>query len=137
MSDHSLEVPKPLTAKQRRAQQEEAIALEQAQVWEVYKAEYPARFANLLFQYLNLNHEGFNVVKVDNETYVFQRNHTEETLKVTPPDNFSWGFKYSVESVEREFKKLEEERAEAERQRLFRANALSKLTLEERRALGL
>ena len=128
--------PRP-TLKQRREQQQAAQAVERAAEWAEFTAQYPARFANLLFQYLNLTHEGFNVVKVDDETYVFQRNHTEETLKVTPPVNFSWEFKYSVESVEREFKKLEEERAEAERQRLFRANALSKLTLEERRALGL
>ena len=126
-----------LTLKQRREQQQAAEAVERAAEWAEFTAQYPTRFANLLFQYMSLSHEGFDVVKIDNETYEFKRNYLSEVLKVTPPVNFNWEYKYSVESVEQVVKKLEEERAEAERERLFRANALAKLTLEERRALGL
>lgn len=126
-----------LTATQRREQAAALVQAEQAQAWEVFKAEYPVRFANVMYQYMSLSYENFNVKKLDAETYAFSRNHTEETLKVTSPVNFDWEYKYSLETVEREVQRLEEERAEAERERLFRANALAKLTLEERRALGL
>lgn len=126
-----------LTATQRREQAAALVQAEQAQAWEVFKAEYPVRFANLMYQYMSLSYENFNVNRLDAETYTFSRNRTEETLKVTPPVNFDWEYKYSLETVEREVQRLEEERAEAERERLFRANALAKLTLEERRALGL
>ena len=126
-----------LSANQRRELQRAQEQAEQAQAWELFKAEYPVRFTNAMYQYSALSHENFQVNQLDAETYEFTRNYTKEVLKVTPPVNFDWEYKYSLETVEREVVKLEEERAEAERRRLLRTNALSKLTAEERQALGL
>ncbi len=124
------------SAAERRAREANERAEREARVWVEFTAAYPKRFAALLFSYMELNYAEFRVTKLDEETYEFERKYTAAQLKVTPPANYNWEVLNDMERAEEELRDYAEERAEEARRAQVRANALMKLTAEERELLN-
>lgn len=124
------------TAAEKRVRLEQERAERDARVWAEFTATYPVRFANVLFKYMELHYDRFYVKKLDDETYQFERDYTDETLKVTPPANYDWEYFNALDSVETAVREYYEEKQEAERKYAVRRAALAKLTAEEKELLG-
>lgn len=128
-------------AKETKAEAAARQELEAEVSYQKFVREYPARFAAVLYEYMDLHYVGFRVKKLDEETYSFNRDSdnrwSERELKVTPPANRNWESVSALEDVERELKNYAEEQAEERRKATVRQAALSKLNAEERELLGL
>ena len=100
---------------------------------------YPARFAALLFDYMNLEYAGFRVKRLDAETYLFTGCLAWSTteLKVSPPANRNWEVVSALEETENYVDMFAQEQEEAARKHEAKKAALNKLTKEERELLGL
>lgn len=125
------------TAAEKRARMEQERAERDARVWTEFTAQYPVRFANVLFKFMELSYAQFSVRKVDDETYEFEHNFTNEQLSVTPPVNYDWEVLNNLDRLEAEVREHYEELEEENRKRQARVTALAKLTTEERELLGL
>lgn len=125
------------TAAERRAREAANRQEHEVRVWAEFTAQYPKRFAALLFAYADLDYAEFRVKKLDDETYEFSHKYTDVTLKVTPPLNYVWDVMNNLESAEYELKEYQEEVAEEERKYAVKQAALAKLSKEERELLGL
>lgn len=127
-------------AKETKAEREVRLQAEQNERWAEFVAEYPARFANVMYLFMNNSHAGFTVKRFDYDTYEFGRHDhmwAVYTLKTTPPQNYSLDVMDALENLESEFKAFKAEEAEAQRKYEVRQAALAKLNKEERDLLGL
>ena len=132
------------TAAQKRAEAAAQLAAQNAAEWIKFTAEYPARFAAVLYFYASTGN-GFEVNKLDADTYIFK--HDERMwrqfvhLKVTAPVNYTRDYMDSLDEVERLMKDYLAEQAEQARRYEVRQAALSKardvFSAEERELLGL
>lgn len=128
------------TAAEKRADVNQEYTAHRIKQWAEFTAAYPAKFANLMFEYATLSYAGFRMHKLDDDTYTFSRDEyssAEYTLKVTPPAEYSWDFEYEFDQAYALLADYVAEQAEQERKRQLRVNALNKLTAEERETLGL
>jgi hypothetical protein len=126
-------------AKETKAEAAARHELEAEVSYQAFVREYPARFAAVLFEYLQLEHAGFRVKKMDAETYSFYRaDHqwSDRVLKVSPPANRNWEVTTLLGEVESELADYAAEQAEADRKYAVKAAALLKLSAEERELLG-
>ncbi len=125
-------------AKETKAERLAREELEAEASYQAFVREYPARFAALMYEYLSLEHAGFNVDKVDDETYSFYRGEkwSSYELKVTPPANRNWEVVSNLEEVESKLAEYAAEQAEETRKYSLKCAALGKLTKEERELLG-
>lgn len=121
-----------------RAQQKARRIEFETTEWAKFAATYHVRFANLLFKYMELSYDQFNVMKVDDETYAFDLADSYLTydLTVTLPASYNRSYMDTVEKLEFELSRYYARLKEANRQTSVRAAALNKLTDEERRLLG-
>lgn len=128
-------------AKETKADREARMALEQEAEYQQFVREYPARFAKLMFDYMNLSHAEFYVKQLDAETYEFSRDSysswKNSTLKVSAPANYNRKVMYDLEEAERYLQDYARELAESLRKYQVKQAALNKLSAEERELLGL
>lgn len=131
-------------ARLTKAQREAMEAAVLAEQWEAFRAEYPQRFARLLFAFTRLDASGatlerepYSVEQFDAETYVFVHDYTDATLKVTAPVNQNWDVLYTLERLEGLVESYERAQAEEQRRATVKREALAKLNAEERELLGL
>jgi hypothetical protein len=127
-------------AKETKAEAAARHELEAEASYQAFVRQYPARFACVLFKYMELEHAGFRVKRMDHETYSFYRvDHrwSERELKVTPPANRNWEVTTLLGDVESELADYAAEQAEADRKFAVKTAALAKLNKEERELLGL
>ncbi|WP_396189693.1 hypothetical protein [Flavobacterium sp.] len=131
-------------ARETRAQREAREEAERQAQWEEFLAEYPRRFAKVLYGFTMLdasgvrhNGEFYDVQQLDDETYHFSHDYVAEVVKVTPPVNQNWQVLYALESLERSVQGYYDEKAEQTRKDQVRTTALNKLNAEERELLGL
>lgn len=129
------------TKAQKQAEAERQRQIEQAADWQKFKAEYPTRFAALLFDFFKFGATDYNlnVVRTDNN-YEFcwgtGWNRKSVDLKPTVPIEQNWQYLYDLESAESAIQEERDRIAEAERKQQLRQSALSKLSDEEKQALG-
>lgn len=113
------------------------------QAWNEFRASYPERFANLLYEFGKLGNT-FEVKRLNHLTYLFKSDESypvEAELFVTlteePLQHYVWQFEQAESEVAVYYAKL----AEAERQYKVRREALEKLratlSAEELQLLGL
>ena len=132
------------TAAQRRQLEEAAASASRQLEWDEFLKSYPTRFAAVLYFYAS-DSNGFEVSKVDAETYVFK--HEDRMwrqfvhLKVTAPVNYDRDYTERLEEVERVMNDYLAELAEEQRRYEVRQAALAKarsvLNEEERKLLNL
>jgi hypothetical protein len=119
----------------------ETMALQGA--WNEFRASYPERFANLLYDFGKLGNK-FRVERLNHLTYLFKsdENYPVEaelfvTLTEEPQANYVWKF----EEVERQVAEYYAKLAEADRQYNVRREALEKVrsivNAEKLKLLGL
>jgi hypothetical protein len=119
----------------------ETMALQGA--WNEFRASYPERFANLLYDFGKLGND-FRVKRLNHLTYLFKSDESypvEAELFVTlteePQQDYIWKFEEVERQVAEHYAKL----AEADRQYNVRREALAKvrstLNAEELKLLGL
>lgn len=131
-------------ARETKAQREARESTERFLAWEEFRAEYPRRFARVLYEFTLLdasgahtNDEPFEVSLLDDETFRFRHGWNDYELKVTAPANPVWEVLYHLESLEGSVQNFYKERAEQARREQVRTAALNKLNTEERELLGL
>ena len=144
--DRDITTVKPkMTKRKTKAEKEaEQIAIQAANNaadWENFKSEYPTRFAALLFDFHKFGATDYNLNVVrtgDNYEFCWGAGWERKSvdLKPTVPDEYDWEYLYSIEKAESAIKEERDRIAEAERKQRIRAEALSKLTEEERQVLG-
>jgi hypothetical protein len=126
-------------AKMTKAEQLHNAELEAEASYQKFVCEYPVRFVAAMFAYLQLDHAGFRVKKLDAETYSFScedYSYSDRELTVTPPANRNWETVNALEEVEHYLADYARELAEANRQYAVKQAALAKLSKEERELLG-
>lgn len=141
-ADHTSAQKKVRKTKAQK-QAEAAIARrdEQQKEWEEFCKDYPNRFAALMFDYFNfgLTAHNLSVVKVENG-YEFCSgtgwNRVGFVLTPIPPKEYSWEYMQSLREAESPIEEERERIKEAVRKQQLRETALSKLTDEEKEALG-
>lgn len=131
------------TAAEKRQEQQAAQDAENAADWEIFKKEYPAKFAALMWDYFKFSRDNYKIVieRVDDDTYAFRSVdgwHTEDfKLSAVPPENYSWEYLRTFRDAEQAIETEREKQREVERKELLKQTALAKLSDEERRVLGL
>lgn len=142
-ADHTSAQKKVRKTKAQK-QAEAAIARrdEQKKEWEEFKAEYPTRFAALLYDFHKFGATDYNlnVVRAENN-YEFcwgaGWNRKSVDLEPTTPVEQNWQYLYNLEEAEAAIQEERDRLAEAERKQQLRQAALNKLSDEEKQALGL
>ena len=142
-ADHT-SAPKKVRKTKAQKQAEAAIARrdEQQKEWEEFCKDYPNRFAALMFDYFNfgLTSHNLSVVKVDNG-YEFCSgagwNRVGVVLTPIPPSEYNWEYMQSLHDAELPIEEERERIKEAVHKQHLRETALSKLTDEEKKALGI
>jgi len=138
---------KPIAKKRKtKAQKQAEIEIERMSKlqkdWEDFKAAYPVRFAALLFDFSKFSATDYNlnIVRTDDNYEFCWRvgwNRKGVDLKPVPPVEQNWQCLYDLESAESAIQEERDRLAEAERKQQLRETALSKLTDEEKKALGI
>ena len=142
-ADHTSAQKKVRKTKAQK-QAEAAIARrdEQQKEWEEFCKDYPNRFAALMFDYFNfgLTVHNLSVVKVENG-YEFcsgtSWNRVGFVLTPIPPKEYNWEYMQSLREAELPIEEERERIKEAVRKQQLRETAMSKLTDEEKKALGI
>ena len=129
------------TAAEKRQEQQAAQDAANAADWELFKKEYPVKFAALLFDFHKFSATDYNLDVVRTEdNYEFcwgtSWNRKSVDLKPVPPSQQSWEYLYGLEAAEAAIQEERDRIAEAERKQRLRQAALDKLTDEEKQALG-
>lgn len=129
------------TKAQKQAETELQRYAEREKQWEEFKAEYPTRFAALLFDFHKFSTTDYNLDVVrteDNYEFCWGAgwNRKSVDLKPVPPTEYSWEYFDAVLSAEAAIQEERDRIAEAERKQRLRQSALDKLTDEEKQALG-
>lgn len=142
-ADQSTEPKKKRKTKaQKQAEAELQRHTEREKQWEEFKAEYPTRFAALLFDFHKFGATDYNlnVVRAENN-YEFcwgaGWNRKSVDLEPTTPAEQNWQYRYNLEEAEAAIQEERDRLAEAERKQQLRQAALNKLSDEEKKALGL
>lgn len=109
--------------------------------WEEFTKNYPNRFAALIFDYFRFGQTDYNLNVVKNEdSYEFCSgsgwNRVGFVLTAIPPKEYNWEYMQSILDAERPIEEERERIKEAMRKQQLRETALSKLTDEEKKALG-
>jgi hypothetical protein len=119
----------------------ETMALQGA--WNEFRASYPERFANLLYDFGKLGND-FRVERLNHLTYLFKSDENypvEAKLFVTLTEEIQHDYIWEFEEVERQVAEHYAKLAEADRQYNVRREALAKvrstLNPEELKLLGL
>jgi hypothetical protein len=131
------------TKAQKQAEAAIARRNEQQKEWEEFTKDYPNRFAALMYDYFTFRQRDrniLNVVKVDGG-YEFcsgsSWNRVGIVLTPIPPNEYSWNYMQSLRDAERPIEEERERIKEDLRKQQLRETALSKLTDEEKKALGI
>lgn len=128
-------------ARETKAQREAREAAEYQAQWNKVVAEWPARFAQLMFNYATL--PGFSLEANANGTYGFLP--SEEVcswadlnwLPVSVTAEQNWEVFYTLQRAEQWVDEYAAMRNEAARKAQVKRDALAKLNSEERELLGL
>jgi hypothetical protein len=122
------------------------ISAKQA-AWNEFRATYPERFANLLYEFGKLGAvagANFRVERLGHLTYLFKGEvnyPVEAKLYVTLPEEYQPDYVWQFETIEEVVAEYYAKEAEAERQYQVRRQAMAKvrntLTAEELKLLGL
>ena len=107
--------------------------------WVHFISKYPARVASLIFNYMNIGGD-FRVKSLGEYKYEFTRHdHLYRTfeLSVTPPETYCYETLDAITTLEQALVDYQEELDEQLRRYNARSAALAKLTVEERKLLGL
>lgn len=117
--------------------------LEQHDIWwKEFKAEYPSKFAALIFDFFKFSATDYNldVVRTENN-YEFcwgaGWNRKSVDLQPVPPEDYDWEYLQAFREAEAAIQEERDRIAEADRKQRLRQAALNKLTDEEKQALGL
>lgn len=130
------------TKAQKQAEAAIACRDEQQKEWEEFKAEYPTRFAALLFDFHKFGATDYNlnVVRAENN-YEFcwgaGWNRKSVDLKPVTSVEQDWQYLYNLEEAEAAIQEERDRLAEVERKQQLRQAALNKLSDEEKKSLGL
>ena len=130
------------TAAEKRQEQQAAQDAENAADWELFKKEYPVKFAALIFDFLRFNTTDYSIdiVRIEN-SYEFcwgtEWNRNRVDLLPVPPENYDWLYLQSFRDAEQAIENEREKLRDAERKELLKQTALAKLSKEERKVLGL
>lgn len=130
------------TAAEKRQEQQAAQDAQNAADWEIFKKEYPAKFAALIFDFLRFNTTDYSIdiVRTENN-YEFcwgtEWNRNRVDLLPVPPENYDWLYLQSFRDAEQAIEHEREKQREVERKELLKQTALAKLSKEERKVLGL
>lgn len=130
------------TKAQKQAEAAIARRNEQQKEWEEFKAEYPTRFAALLYDFHKFGATDYNlnVVRAENN-YEFcwgaGWNRKSVDLEPTTPVEQNWQYRYNLEEAEAAIQEERDRLAEVERKQQLRQAALNKLSDEEKKSLGL
>lgn len=128
-------------ARETKAQRDERLEAEREAYRAEFVAEYPQRLTRLVFEFATL----WSVPRVkryDENSYVFMSEDSRNTWNSewVLPDvltNYRQDVYDNMETVEQEVQYYKDYLAEQERKANVRANALAKLTAEERELLKL
>jgi hypothetical protein len=134
-----------MMAKMTKAEKQEREVMAKQAAWNEFRASYPERFANLLYDFGKLGPENnFQVERLNHLTYMFKGDVSypvEAELFVTLPEEPQQEYVWNFEEVERQVAEYYAKVAEAERQYRVRREALEKvratLSAEELKLLGL
>lgn len=129
------------TKAQKQAEAELQRHAEREKQWEEFKAEYPNRFAALLYDFFKFGATDYNLNVVrtaDNYEFCWGAgwNRKSVDLKPVPPTEYSWEYFDAVIIAESAIQEERDRIAEAERKQRVRETALSKLSDEEKQVLG-
>ena len=129
------------TKAEKKAEAEEILIKQNEADWELFKKEYPNRFAALLFDFHKFSATDYNLNGVRSENnYEFcwgaSWNRSSVDLSPIPPNNYDWEYAEKMRDAERAIQEERDRIAEAERKEQIRQNALNKLTDEEKKILG-
>jgi hypothetical protein len=137
-----------MMAKMTKAERQAAEASAYQQNWNEFRASYPERFANLLYEFGKLGAgavagANFKVERLGHLTYLFKEVNypVEAKLYVTLPEEYQPDYIWEFETIERVVAEYYAKVAEADRQYRVRRDALEKvrstLSSEELKLLGL
>lgn len=130
------------TAAEKRQEQQAAQDAANAAEWELFKKEYPVKFAALMWDYFKFSQSNYKIsVNRDGDTYSFNVIdgwYTEHfKLNAVPPEQYSWEYLQTFRDAEQAIETEREKQREVERKELLKQTALAKLSDEERKVLGL
>ncbi len=123
---------------ERRAKEQEQLVQHQRQEWAEFKASYPRRLLNLVYEFSRWPE--LSVRKdAERDSFVFSRprHMNDKWFPVELPEEYNFEFIYALEEAEQAVESLIQAEKEAERLYQLRQRALSKLSDEERQALNL
>jgi len=123
---------------ERRAKEQEQLVQHQRQEWAEFKASYPRRLLNLVYEFSRWPE--LSVRKdADRDSFVFSRprHMNDKWFPVELPEEYNFEFIYALQEAEQAVESLILAEKEAERLYQLRQRALSKLSDEERQALNL
>lgn len=123
---------------QAEKRQQVADRLQEQAIWAEFRASYPLRLLNLVFEYSN-RPELDARKDVDSDSFVFSRPR-EMNAKWFPVElslEYNYELILSMDEAEYQVSELVEAEKEAQRVYALRQQALSKLSAEERAALNL
>ena len=123
---------------ERRAKEQEQLVQHQRQEWAEFKASYPRRLLNLVYEFSRWPE--LSVRKdADRDSFVFSRprHMNDKWFPVELPEEYNFEFIYALQEAEQAVESLIQAEKEAERLYQLRQRALSKLSDEERQALNL
>lgn len=133
-------------ARKTKAEQQREVEQAQADLWDDFVRQYPARFARVLYEYAYKQHEGFRVAFYE-ETgkYRFLVDNDDAELwadRVLMPSLEAVSFAdqtdviYTLECIEGCLMSMQQYKDRVAEQYQKRAQALAKLTKEEKELLG-
>ena len=127
-----------LSQAEKRQQVAEQRRLREQAIWAEFRASYPLRLLNLVFEYSN-RPELAARKDVDRDSFVFSRPR-EMNAKWLPVElslEYNYELIQAMDEAEYQVSELVEAEKEAQRVYALRQQALSKLSAEERAALNL
>ena len=129
------------TAAEKRAEEQANMYEQQDKEWEVFKAEYPEKFAALMYDFFKFQNSGTqtSVNRVDDGYEFSWVNWTRQTaiFQATPPEKYSWDYEDAFNDAIQAIQDQRDKEAEANRILIAKNAALAKLTAEEKKLLGL
>jgi len=134
-------VKKRKTKAEKQAEAELKRQVEQKAEWKKFKAEYPSKFAELIFDFFEFGATDYNlsVIRTEN-SYEFcwgaGWNRKSVDLQPVPPEDYNWEYLQAFREAETAIQEERDRIAEAERKQRLRQAALDKLSDEEKKALG-
>ena len=129
------------TAAEKRVEEQARMHEQQEKDWELFKAEYPEKFAALMYDFFKFQNSGTqtSVNRVDDGYEFSWISWTRQTaiLQATPPEKYSWDYEDAFNDAIQAIQDQRDKEAEANRILIAKNAALAKLTAEEKKLLGL